>query len=458
MASLAAAKKADSLMSNEPLSQTDLQEFQNLLEQARRLLECSDLAGSFLLSKEHWLSNPHDLSCVQLVCEIMRKNGKKELYKHLKVLAQSQDELLNNAQSLFEAAYHFIDEREPELAVMLLNRCAELSPDQTWIRYELGFALMQLRRIEEAIAEFEHLMELEADFDTGLNLTVCHSLTRNLDRASELVAELENLVGNLEENEKKEAKKELAWRQWVIKRLEKFDRRHTLSIRDWVYALYGSVLLSDTTPKDLSGKPRPHAADYPGIASTLLILHGFCTELGLRFDVVEYYSPLSRPLAEALATLMEINAEPYKGPDRKESALLVMAWASDIIGPHKSFVPHSPRRTLFAYGLTTLAQLPVTPDIIGCLAAECVMPWAAELESSESDERHTGKVHPMNQVQEQATNQILAKLADLESNPQILKQVEDLHAYYYNKKELLILDNSKLFPERPVYTAEIPFS
>lgn len=434
---------------------TESEQYGNLLEQARQLFERSDLAGSFLLLKEHWLSFPNDVSCVQLVCEIMRKNGKKDLYKQLKVLSQSQEALLNNVQALFEAGYQFIEEREPELAVMLLERCAKLEPEQTVIRYELGFALMQLRRFHDAIEEFEKLIHNDGDFDTRLNLTVCHSLTRNLDRARELVKELEKQVGNQEE------KKELALRNWVIKRLEKFDARHQLEIRDWVYSLYGSVLLSDTTPKDLSGKARGVAADYPGVASTLVVLHGLLKELGLQYDVIEYYSPLSRPLAEALAAMMDLPIEIYKGPDRKESALLVMAWASDIIGPHRSFVQHSSRRTLFAYGLTTLNQLPVTPDIIGCLACQCDMPWAKdmeELEENEEKQKPKGdKQHPMNKIQEDATKQILALLSDLESNPQLLKQIEDLHAYYNARKELLVLDNAKSFPERPEYTAEIPF-
>ncbi|MBX9687296.1 MAG: tetratricopeptide repeat protein [Candidatus Obscuribacterales bacterium] len=421
-----------------------------LLEQARELFERADLAGSFLLSKEHWLNYPEDLCAVKLICEIMRKNGKKELYKHLKVLSSSQEALLNNAQSLFETAYQFIDEREPELAVMLLGRCAQLEPEQTVIRYELGFALMQLRRFDEAIEEFEQLMH-EADFDTRLNLTVCHSITRNLNRARELTRELEKMAGNQEE------KKELALRNWVIKRLEKFDSKQNLDLRDWVYALYGSVLLCDTTPKDLSGKPRSEAADYPGVASTLLLLQGFIREMGLEFDIIEYYSPVSRPLAEALASVMELSAESYKGPERKERALLIMAWASDIIGPHKAFVTHSPRRTLFAYGLTTLAQLPVTPDIIGCLAGECSMPWSKQLEELDENERPDAKPHPMNQIQEQATNAILSKMSDLESSPEILKQVQDLQAYYSIRKAFLLLDNSSSFPERPEYTAEIPF-
>lgn len=442
-----------SRMSNDAATQNDELKNGSLLDQARELFGREDLAGSFLLSKEHWLSFPDDLGAVQLLCEIISKNGNKELYKHLRILAQSQDELQNNVQAMFEAGYHFISEREPELAVLLLGRCARLLPQQSMIHYELGFALMQLRRFQEAISEFEILLQHDDDFDTRLNLTVCHSLTRNLDRARLLAKELEKLACNQEE------KKELALRNSVIKRLEKFDARHNLDIRDWVYSLYGAVLLSETTPKDLSGKPRNMAADYPGVATTLLVLGGFVKELGLRYDVVEYYSPLSRPLAEALAVVMELSAEPYRGPDRRETSLLVMAWASNIIGPHKAFVPHSPCRSLFAYGLTTHSQLPVTPDIIGCLAGECAMPWAQQLDDLDPDDRdtHSGKQHPMNQIQEQATNQILESVSNLESNPLIIKQIEDLHAYYDLKRNLLVLDNASLFPERPEYTAEIPF-
>lgn len=441
-------------MLEEDFGSTQQEQALSLLDQARQLLESKDLVGSFLLSKTHWLSFPEDLEAVRLLCEIMRKNGKKELFKHLKTLGESKEELLNNAQSLFEAGYHFIEEREPELAVMLLSRCSELLPEHDVIAYELGFALMQLRRFQEAITHFERVLERDGnDFDTRLNLTVCHSLTRNLERASCFVADLEKLAKNDEE------KRELSHRRWVIKRLEKFDSRHHLTVRDWVYALYGAVLLSDTTPKDTEGKPRSIAADYPGLATTLAILRGLLSELGLRYDVIEYYSPLSRPLAEALATIMELNAEPYRGPDRTETALLVMAWASDIIGPHKTFVPHSKRRTIFAYGLSSAAQLPVTPDIIGCLACECAMPWAAALDEYMKDDKVSpkGAPHPMNKIQEAALGEILAKLADLESNPEIIKQVEDLHIYYSARKEYLLLENAESFPERPEYTAEIPF-
>ena len=251
-----------------------------LLEQARQLLDQKDLAGCFLLSKEHWLNNPEDLRAAEILSEVMRRNGKKELYKNLKQLSNGAGALDSNAQSLFEAGYQFIEEREPELAVMLLKRCVTLLPDQPMVRYELGFALMQLRLFSDAIEHFEHLVHSEDDFDTRLNLTVCHSLTRNIKRAKELLCELEKKAGNQEE------KKEIDVRKCVIKRLEKFDHSHKLVFRDWVYSLYGSVLLSESAPKDLEGKPRPSAVDYNSVATTLLLLRGVLAEMGIEYDVI----------------------------------------------------------------------------------------------------------------------------------------------------------------------------
>lgn len=421
----------------------------DLLEQAKQLLDSQDLVGCFLLSKEYWLNNPFEIKAVGLLCEVMRRNGKKDLYKNLRTLSDRQ-ELEHNAQCIFEAGYQFIEEREPELAAMLLRRCVTMLPEHPMVRYELGFALMQLRLFEEASEHFEHLLLCEDDFDTRLNLTVCHSLTRNLRRAKELIGELEKQASNTEEM------KELELRKCVIKRLEKYDKAHKLAFRDWVYALYGSVLLSDTAPKDLSGKPRNSASDYNAVATTLLLLRGLLEELGVEYDVIEYYSPLSRPLAEAFARLLDISAESYKGPDRQERALLMMAWASDIIGPHKSFVQHSARRGVFAYGLTTAAQLPVTPDIIGCLALECSMPWAAELEEYEGGPDEKTGIHPMNVIQQRATEAILERASALESNPEIIRQAEILSSFYRMRREMLVLSNHGSFPERPEYTAEIP--
>lgn len=422
-----------------------------LLQQARELMLASEPSGAFLLVKEHWLSNPGDVSAVRLMSEILMRSGRKDLFELLDRLSKNEYTMQNDSQTLFETAYKFIDAREPELAVMLLNRCVALHPDERMIRYELGFALMQMRKFVDAVPHFEYLANIEEDFDTWLNLTVCHSIGRNLPRAKEALKRLDRLKNSEEEE------REVALRRWVLKRMERFDCSSP-GVRDWVFSLYGSMLLSETSPRDLAGRPMSSAADYTGVASTLLVLRGLFAEIGTEFDVVEYYSPLSRPLAESLARLMDLPAAPYGGPERRERALLTIAWASDIVGPHKAFANNSLNRSIFAYGLTSLAQLPITPDIIGCLTSECAMPWASEMDNRDEkfDAKRAGGQHPLNEIQAKAVDRILDKAANLESQPELIGRVEDLAKYYGPRKEMLVFRNCENFPIRPEYTAEIP--
>lgn len=422
----------------------------SLLEQARALMHDSDSSGAFVLVREHWLANPGDLAAVRLLSEILMRSGRKDLFELLDRLSKNEYTLENDSHTLFETAYKFIDSREPELAVMLLTRCVNLHPEERMIRYELGFALMQMRRFLEAVPHFEYLAGIEEDFDTWLNLTVCHSIGRNFARARDGLNRLERLKSNDDEE------REVALRRWVLKRMEKFEAP-TPGVRDWVFSLYGAMLLSETSPRDLAGKPMNIATDYMGVATTLLVLRGLFAETGTEFDVIEYYNPLSRPLAEALARMMDLPAAPYGGPDRTERCLLTMAWASDIMGPHKAFANNKSSRSIFAYGLTTLTQLPVTPDIIGCMARECAMPWASQLENRPDvpAENISGQ-HPLNEIQASAVDKILENAANLECQPELIARVEDLAKYYGPRKEMLVFRNCEHFPVRPEYTAEIP--
>src|SRR6185295_9187192 len=149
--------------------------------------------------------------------------------------------------------------------------------------------------------------------------------------------------------------------------------------------------------------------DYTRVASVLVLLRGELEGLGQSFDVVEYYSPLSRPLAEALGEMLGVPIEIYKGP-REENALLIMAWAGDIIGPHESFVRKDPRRTLFAYSVTINEALPLTPEIIGCVSEACAMPWAEQWQVEEQEGAPPSVVQVA--VQDEKPLEIAAKILE----------------------------------------------
>lgn len=439
---------SESLAQDQAQTQAD-----SLLRQAELLLEAGDRAGSFLLAKDHWLNHFYDQAAILLLGQILASSNKRDLADKLKQLAQSGTEQANYSRLLFEIGYMFIDEREFELAAMVLKRCTESAPAALDAHYEMGFALMNLRKFKEAIQHFELAGQDSQDFDTQLNLSVCYTLTRELAKARSIIETMTKSKLSAEEQ------KELDLRLHVLRRMEKFTAEKELKMRDWFYILYGGVLFNESLPLDLKGNLRQAPADYHAVASTLLILKSLLQELGHEIDVIEYYSYRSRPLAEALAYLMDISVDSFGGNDRPERSLLLMCWASDIIGPHKAFTTNNGRRTLFAYGLSSQEPLPVTPDVVGCIANHCDMPWFSLLNEASLADRTEKQIkdHPTyNEIRNAAVTKIIERAADIESNPEIIEQVATLTKYYRSKRGLLTILNSAVFTERPEYTAEIP--
>lgn len=225
-----------------------------------------------------------------------------------------------------------------------------------------------------------------------------------------------------------------------------------LNTRDWLFALYGSVLLRPSTTEDKTKE------DSHSIGQMLAVMKGVLDGLSALPETIEFYGPQSRPLAQSLAEFLEIPITSYKGPDQPVQALLVMSWASDIIGPHKSFMTKEKNRSIFSYGLTWDEALPVVPEIVGTLAHEELMPWnenkadgsaSPNLQIAGSNQRN---FTPQN---ERAYKAILADARDLESDPRTIKFVQEALDYYDSKKQHLMLCNPDAFGFRPEYTAEV---
>jgi hypothetical protein len=117
-----------------------------------------------------------------------------------------------------------------------------------------------------------------------------------------------------------------------------------------------------------------------------------------------------------------------------------MNWASDIIGPHQSFIDNSDKRLIFAYGLPGAEPLPLVPDISAYLCSQDLMPWN-DVTKADADMHF---------------NKILDQARNMESDPEIIKAVEDLLIYFEPRKKDLVMGNSESFPDRPEYSAEIP--
>ncbi len=404
------------------------------LAQARLLLEQGMIEQCREKTAAYWLHNPYDHEAVALFAELVREAGREEIARKLDNLAAK---LVNpvtpykHHQEIFEAGYALVEICQHELAAMLLKELQRELPEDPLVNYELGFSLMSLKKFKEARRYFALAANAREDFDALLNLCVCEMLERNLEGARRLIAEMLPLAQSDEE------KTELAHRKMVLARLETLSGKKQLNSRDWLYVLYGSVLLrpaSKTRHLELKD-------DITQVASMLVILRGLLTGLSMETEGVEYYSLRSRPMSNALSQMMEVTYDAYKGPDRPDQVILLMCWTTDILGPHGAFIENSAKRALFAYGLSSIEPLPVVPDIIGCLARDLVMPW--ETDNSSKDIARL-------------TEQIYARANDLESDPTLLRETQEAVDYYLTKRELLVLANPEVFPNRPEYTAELP--
>jgi tetratricopeptide (TPR) repeat protein len=288
---------------------------------------------------------------------------------------------------------------------------------------------MSLKQYEEAIKYFALAAHNKDDFDAHLNLCICYTLLRNLEGASKALEIAAPLARDEEE------KIEVAHRRIVLKRLKTLAVKKELTSRDWLFVLYGTILLRPTL-KILDLKE-----EASHIAAMVVVLKGLLAGLSIEQEGVEYYSLRSRPLSSVLGQLRGLPFDAYRGPDRPDHVLLTLSWTTDIIGPHQAFIPNSENRSIFAYALTPSEPLPLVPDIIGCLAQNITMPWEGDKSPREL---------------ERLVENIVERAFALEASPVLIQEYQEAIDYYHDKRDLLVFNNSKAFPNRPQYTAEVP--
>lgn len=414
----------------------------------------------FVQLQSYWLENPDDTEAVKLFAELMQKVDKKDLAALLNKLAE-ENNLAEDAQTLFEVAFHLIDERAHDLAVMLLERCVKLVPDEATVNYELGFALMSQKKYDKAVAYFEQAARAEKNFDLVLNQVVCYIMLRQIANADKAIAELSKLAQSEDELI------QLGQQKLVSERFKLVEKKASFDARDWYYVLYGGLLLqgaggaSDCCEGD-HGSHEHQAKDYHKIAETLCALSQLLSEIKEKFVAIEYYNQDAKPIAACLADLMSLPVESYQGPDRSGRALLVIAWAAEVIGPHKSFIELDDKRTIFSLALSADDLLPLAPEIVGLISDIPFAPWSNPLENDlslfgtgyepalpEAELEDTRKKEV-----ERATEKLIEQAKELNKAQSVLTK-ELLQFLDAKMRSKLLLCNQTISKQRPEYSAEI---
>jgi len=392
------------------------------LAEAERCFQEKKYDTCFLHLKSYWLENFNDVQAVQLFSQLMQALEHKDLSQSFAKLCTDTG-VTDDPKLLFETGYRLIDTRQYELATLLLKRCTEIVPDDPALNYELGFVLMLQKKFSEAIPFLEKSFAHEMTFDTALNLCACFALCRRINDARGLLLRMSKLT------ETDEERAAVIEQENTLKRLEHFAGQADLDARDWMYALYGSVLLETDDKQGLQ--------EYEDIARTLLLLKNF-VGAGEMFTAIEYFNMKARPLAECLAKMLGVGVQSYKGPGQAGRVLTVIANGDDIIGPHRSFLTNADERALFVYSLG-VEPLPLVMELTGRLA-DAPLPWDNEAGLTEF----------------KANGEKLSQIALRLENEDIKAEAVKLTAYYQKKNALLLWRNAKTYPQRPQYTAEIP--
>ncbi len=416
------------------------------LESALEQLKSHDYNGCLSTLKEAWLKDPLEPGFPHLMSQLMEAAGKKELADQLAKLVDDLKANRLNPTTLFETGFHFSDAREHEIAIMLLKQCSTLVPKEEIVNYELGFSLMSLKHYAEASHYFEQALSEHENFDTLLNLAVCCTCLRNLSQASKMLEMASRLT--LDE----EQMKELDNQRCILQRLGGLHKKNLLTTRDWFYVLYGSILLNEPAaalPKEFELINVSNAE----IAASLLILRGVIEGLGLNCSRIEFLNANARPLTEAFGELTGHPVEPYQPENPNESTLLIASRAEDFNGYHNYLTHNHPLRSVFAFSLPPAKTVSLTPDIVAYVCQSIKLPW----DNTDGDKQKAMDLKDLESAYK-FVYPILDKAYTLEADPSIIKQIQDVTGYYHSRTELILINNSRHFPRRPAYLAEVPYS
>lgn len=428
--------------------------FQSRIEKASALLDDGKFDLCLSTMKSIWLNAGENSELISLFSRYAKTLNQNNLAQALERLSEkvknSNTAIDENPQEVFEAAYHLVGERYFDIGRNLLQKCLDKFPANNTVRYELAFAQMSLGQFKEAIENFEHVLKLEEDFDTVLNLSACYALVRDLKNVEQTIKRLEKLASDDEE------KNEITHRKMILKRLHFMASKKAFNKQDWFFVLYGSILLGYKAPSQANTKVDPLVDAFDvlvpnhnlkAIAGTLAVLKGVLRGLEIEPEAIEYYNTYAKPLAQVEARLFDISEDNYTGPDRPDYAIMIMNNAEEIVGPHQAFIENCDNRATFAYALNPDIPLPVTPDIIGHLG-QIQLPWDNDIRMSEDPEHST-------KILAEAMPKILEIASHMENDAEVIGTITDTVLYYNPKREMLSVQNSEIIKRRPEFTAEI---
>jgi tetratricopeptide (TPR) repeat protein len=287
--------------------------------------------------------------------------------------------------------------------------------------FNLGYVLLDLSRYDEALASFQRCLAIEPnDPATHYEVGYIHFLRGDYLAALEQLQlpllhypedwEVHNLIGSCRlrlgayddalvafGHALRLAPRPLA-RAQVADRISTVERYREVgaprSAKDRFYAEHGVACLGSAQDDGLHVEElHDYHFTYPDIGATIQRLLALREACGWRFTCVVALDRVARPVADALAHLMDMPQRFTGDVLADDLTLLVMAVGreAELLDLALERVPG--RAVTFCLGLNWLRHNKLLPDLIGTIArGACSVPWEPELRRLRSDGARSDQV------------------------------------------------------------------
>lgn len=296
--------------------------------------------------------------------------------EEFRVVANLEDDFLSH----FNLGYVLLELKRYDEALDVFGHCLELAPEDPATHYEIGCIRYARGEYEAAIEELKRpLARYPDDWEVHNLIGRCDLRLGRYDEALAAFSRALRVATRLS------SQADVIRSMQMVERYREFDS--LASAKDRLYADEGVVCLGSAQDDGLQlEESQDYHFTYPDIGATVQRFVAVCQGCGWRFSSVVALDRLARPLASALAALLDVPQREADDVQAGELPLLVMA-----IGREAELLELAIERipgelVTFCLGLNWLRHRQLLPDITGVIVrGACSVPWEAELRRLRAD-------------------------------------------------------------------------
>ncbi len=341
---------------------------------------------------------------------------------------------------LINLSYELINLNDYELALIFLNDLYKANSQNLFVNYELGFVNLLLGNYQTALDFFEAVIIHENTFDTLLNIVMCKIYLTRLEKLDDYFVKLKLSAQSSEEEI------EVFNTGKIIYRLnEIISAKNIKTYREWLYILYGSILINDRNnllDSQESGKTT-NKSELTQILTDIYILKRFLESLNINIEIITYLEPDSFTLSHLFGLVFELPVELLTNQYNNAKCLIIVNDTQCLRTNYKTFTKTNRNIIFYCYELSNDISLPITPAIVNKITFDSVIPY--------STITNDGKEY------QEIMQKAFDTLPSIETDCNTANHIASLTQFYELKQANLLLDNTDTFKDYFQYHAELKY-